>query len=269
MINVCWTGAAGLEFNYKGQTILVDPYYTRINLLNIISGKVEPNIELINKIKEEKNTTKAIIAGHTHFDHVMDIPSLATGSDCLVIGSNSLDNLMTLSNMKDRTIVCRGNETIQIGDEASVEMIPSVHGLVVFGKVPFQGEISARAELPMTAGDYRVGSVFTPLIDILGTKFLHLGSAGFIESQLENRQCDVVFLCVPGWKKIKNYPERILELVKPEVVVLFHFDAFYKVYKKKTQKLMFLGMNDLIKKIKKISPMVKVIIPELFETIEF
>ena len=269
MVNVCWTGAAGLEFTFEGQTILVDPYYTRISLLNIFSGKVHPNLRLIKKIKEKKGDVTAIIAGHTHFDHVMDIPGFAAGSNCKVIGSESLDTLMTLLNMKDRTIVCKGNETIQISNVASVEMIPSLHGLVAFGKVPFKGEISELTELPMTAGDYRVGSVFTPLIKIKGTKFLHMGSSGFIESQLENRQCDVVFLCVPGWKKVKNFPERVIELLKPEVIVLFHYDAFYKVHKKKTPRLMFLGMNDMIKKIKKTSSGIKVIVPELFEIMEF
>lgn len=269
MVNVCWTGAAGLEFDFKGQTILVDPYYTRISLLNIFFGKVHPNLRLIKKIKEKKDDITAIIAGHTHFDHAMDIPGFAADSNCKVIGSESLDMLMTLSNMKGRTTVCKGNETIQISNDASVEMVPSVHGLVAFGRVPFQGEISAVKKLPINASDYRVGNIFAPKIDIMGTTFLHLGSAGFIESELENKKCDVVFLCVPGWKKIKHYPERIIELVKPDVVVLFHYDAFYKPCKKKTPELMFLGVNDMIKKIKNTSPAIRVIVPELFEIISF
>ncbi len=193
-------------------------------------------------------------------------------SDCMVIGSESLDTLMNIHKMLGRTIVCSGNEKIQISSDASVTMIPSEHGLVAFGKVPFQGEISDLSPFPTKARDYRVGKVFTPEFEIMGKKFLHMGSAGFIKKELTGRKCDVVFLCVPGWKNKKNYPEEILELTEPDTVVLFHFDDFFIKYKKlknKTKQLMFLDMNNMINRIKKFAPEVRIIIPELFETFEF
>ncbi len=52
MVNVYWTGAAGLEFDFEGQTILVDPYYTGISLLNLFLGKVLPNLRLLKKLKK-------------------------------------------------------------------------------------------------------------------------------------------------------------------------------------------------------------------------
>ncbi len=80
MVKVCWTGAAGLEFTFNGETILVDPYYTRISKFNMLFGKVSPDLDLINKTKEKKGAITAIVAGHTHFDHVMDIPGFSVNS---------------------------------------------------------------------------------------------------------------------------------------------------------------------------------------------
>lgn len=275
VVKVCWTGAAGLEFSFGGKTVLVDPYYTRISKLNMLFGNVYPDLYLTKKIKEKKGEIAAIIASHTHFDHVVDIPGFAGGSDSLVIGSNSLDALMTANNMSGRTIVCSGNEKIQMSDDASVTMIPSEHGRVAFGKVPFQGDIEEPVTLPMKAGEYRVGKVFSPKIDIFGKSFLHIGSAGFTEDNLSAHKCDVVFVCVPGWKNTKDYPEKIIELTKPATVVLFHFDDFFKRYshvrdyKSKTKKLLFLDMKKMIHRIRTVAPGIRVIVPELFETYEF
>ena len=72
---------------------------------------------------------------------------------------------------------------------------------------PYPGEIDARLRPPLRARDYRHGTVSIPKLEFAGTVLMHVGSAEFIASELDGHRCDVLFLCVPGWRKAAGYPE--------------------------------------------------------------
>lgn len=269
MIKVTWTGAAGLQFETKNGTILIDPYHTRVDIFNTLIGAISTDEVAVNDCLPEMERVRAIIVGHTHSDHALDVPYIAARSDCPVVGSSSLDTLMNLNAMPGRVQVCAGGETVELGRDASVTMLRSTHGLVAMGKVPFPGEIRATNTLPMKASGYRVGTVFAPLLRIEDTVFIHVGSANFIDAEMEGRTCDVLFLCVPGWKKRKGYPQRLIEMTQPKTVVLFHYEDFSKPHKKgsRTRMLPFTDLKGMIRQIESQAPQVEVIVPEPFETL--
>lgn len=53
-----------------------------------------------------------------------------------------------------------------------------------------------------------------------------MGSADFIEAELERLGCNVLFMCVPGWKNTPGYRRGCLAVLRPEVVIPFHFNDF-------------------------------------------
>jgi len=271
MLNVTWTGAAGLQFETDKETILIDPYHTRVDIFNTLLGPISADTAAIDARLPDMKKIAAVIVGHTHSDHALDVPYIASKSTCTVVGSASMDTLMNLSEMPGRVRVCSGGETVSLGDGASVTMIRSTHGLVILGKVPFPGEIRPTNTLPMKASGYRVGTVFAPKLQTKDTTFLHVGSANFIEKEMEGHTCDVLFLCVPGWKKRENYPQRLIEMTQPQTVVLFHYDDFSKPHKrgKSTRRLPFTDIKGLIKVIKAHAPRLRVMVPEIFETMRF
>ena len=271
MIEVTWTGAAGLQFRTGNETILIDPYHTRVDIFNTLLGPISADTVAIHDSLPDIDNVDAIIVGHTHSDHALDVPYIAARSNCPVVGSASLDTLMNLNAMPDRIQVCSGGETVQLVNSASVTMIRSTHGLVAMGKVPFPGEIRTTNTLPMKVSGYRVGTVFAPKLQIGGTTFLHVGSANFIEAEMEGHTCDALFLCVPGWKKRKGYTDQLIEMTQPKTVVLFHYDNFSKPHQKgrKTRKLPLIDMEGMVKRLKAHPSQLEVIVPELFETMNF
>jgi len=50
-----------------------------------------------------------------------------------------------------------------------------------------------------------------------------------LQAFANNNDVDVLILCVPGWDKIKGekYPGNLLEILKPRVIVLTHYDNFF------------------------------------------
>lgn len=271
MINVTWTGAAGLQFEDGQDFILIDPYYTRVNIFNTLLGPIAPDVSAVTAALPDMARVDAVVVGHTHSDHALDVPYIAAQSSAKVVGSQSLAILMALSGQPGRSEVCSGGETVALSDRVSVTMIRSTHGLVAMGKVPFQGEIRSENQLPMKASGYRVGTVFAPKLTIGGTVFLHNGSANFIDDELAGHTCDVLFLCVAGWKKRPGYPEDIIAMTRPKVVVLFHYDDFSRPHKpgSKTKMLPMMGLEGLKKRVETCAPDVRLVVPEVGERLTF
>lgn len=271
MVDVVWTGAAGLQFHNAKTTILVDPYYTRINIFNTLLGSITPDAVAIDIKVPHPEQVKAIIVGHTHSDHALDVPYIMRRSYANLIGSQSMDALMSISGQPGRTTVCKGGETVPLGELGTVTMIRSTHGLVTMGKVPFPGEIRPTCTLPMKASGYRVGTAFAPKIEIQGMTFLHCGSANFIDEEIAGHTCDILFLCVPGWKKRPGYPEQLISMTQAQTVVLFHWDDFSKrhVKGKKTRKMPLMDMEGMVQQIKDHCPDVDIMVPEVGETMSF
>ncbi len=266
MIKVRWTGAAGIEFVTDQGIFFIDPYLSRLGKFQALFQKVSANTHVLDKYVESITTKlSGIIAGHTHFDHALDVPYLAQASDCKVVGSKSLESLFSMHGIKDRVSVCKDNKSVELGKNISVTMISSVHGKVIMGRVPFPGQIDSNSELPMKARGYRHGDVFIPKITIDGTTFMHLGSANFVESQLDGHTCDVLFMSVPGWKRKFGYTSRLLDIVQPEVIIPFHFDDFSRPIPEtgKTPILPFQGIPEFVAQIRKHAPMVKIIFPAI------
>lgn len=270
-VRIKLTGAAGLICLYRNETLLVDPYYSRIGKWQVLFGKVSADAVKIRKHAEQIGEITAMVVGHSHFDHAFDIPELSKCTQGKIIGNSSLETLMALNGAKGRTTVCKGGEAVTVSDQIRITMLPSVHGRVMMGMVPYSGEISAEAKLPFRVRDYKAGQVFSPKIEIDGKSFLHVGSAGFVEKSLSGQHCDVVFLCVPGWKRAKGYPERILELTGAKTVVLFHQDDFFRPIEqgKRMKTIAFADVDGLVKKIRSFSINIKILVPDLYTTIEF
>jgi L-ascorbate metabolism protein UlaG (beta-lactamase superfamily) len=227
MVTVRWTGAAGLEITEGEKTVLIDPYISRAGKFELFFGRPEPNADAIDRyLAGLTGAVEAIIAGHTHIDHVLDIPQFEQRLACRVIGSQNLETLMALHGRPGTVTVCEGGERIELPGGAAVTMIRSRHGAVLFGKTPYPGDISPGCRVPMRASDYRSGDVYMPKVEAGGVVFMHAGSASFIESEIEGHRCDVLFMAVPGWKKIPEYCTRLPQIVRPRVIVPFHYDDF-------------------------------------------
>ncbi|KJS30639.1 MAG: hypothetical protein VR64_15630 [Desulfatitalea sp. BRH_c12] len=271
MIDVTWTGAAGLRFETETETVLIDPYHTRVNLLRTLFKTIRPDEAAIQAAIASLAKITGIIIGHTHSDHALDVPSIMRRTNAVLVGSRSLETLMTLGGMPGRTTVCAGGEKVVLSDQAEVTMIRSAHGAAMFGKVPFPGEISPAATLPMKAAGYRSGSVFAPLLVLNGTRFLHIGSADAIEAELKNHTCDVLFVCVAGWNQTPDYPLQIINITRPATVVLFHYDNFSKPHTKGsgTPRLPLIDMRGLIRRIRTHAPDIDILVPELDQPMRF
>jgi glyoxylase-like metal-dependent hydrolase (beta-lactamase superfamily II) len=167
MVSVRWTGAAGLEFTHEGKTWLIDPYLSRVGKASVFFGRPQADREKISRYLDTlPGKLQAVVVGHTHLDHALDIPEILRRFPVPLVGSGSLETLMALHGMPGKVAVCKERTRVDLPGGASVTMIPSLHGLVLFGRAPYAGEIEPGQKPPLKASHYRHGRVFNIRLEI-------------------------------------------------------------------------------------------------------
>ena len=125
-----WLGTAGFRLSYQGCHLLIDPYLTRLSLRQVFSRRrVCPSPEAI---ESHVPAASAVLVGHTHFDHAIDIPFLLTRHGCDVYGSASLRNLLQLHDLAHRANVVEFYKVYPIGP-FEVTFVPSLHSKLIRG----------------------------------------------------------------------------------------------------------------------------------------
>ena len=227
MIKVRWLGAAGLEFIFQRKTILIDPFISRYTMEELRAGPLIPQKEAVSSyINELQGEIAAVVMGHTHYDHALDMPLIADHLHGPLVGSQSLETLMTLHDMPGRVTVCQGGEQVNLMTDARVTMLLSKHG-IIGDRVPSPGEIDPNKKPPLRAGDYKLGTIYIAKLELGDITFMMSGSANFIPEALEGHTCDVLFMGAGGWQKTPDYVQQLPAMVKPKVIVPYHTDNFF------------------------------------------
>jgi L-ascorbate metabolism protein UlaG (beta-lactamase superfamily) len=247
-VRVRWLGTAGFAIEHRGHVLLLDPYITRASLTACLVRPLRPDLAAIARHVPRAD---AIVLGHTHFDHALDVPAIARRTGARVFGSTSAAALCRSKGVAaDRIDVV---ETVAGGDPVEREVgpfvlrfVPSAHSRFLFGRVPAAGEIADCDDVPMRLNDYKCGAVFGVEIRVAGRTLYHVGSAELVDANIRVKHVDLVLLCVAGWTSSRDYPERVAHRLAPGAVLLAHWDDFLRPVDRPARPLPAMQMPRLV-----------------------
>jgi L-ascorbate metabolism protein UlaG (beta-lactamase superfamily) len=225
-LEVTWLGTAGFRFAYQDVVVWIDPYVTRVPLRDVALRRVVPASD--TAVARWIDRADAVLVGHTHFDHALDVPAIARRTGCSVYGSRSLAHLMELHALAPQATVVVPHQRYEVGPFA-FHFVPSVHSKLELGlAIPFSGELTCEHADALTPQAYRCGQVWGISLEVAGMRFYHQGSADFLADELTDRDVDV-FLCgISGRRFTPRYVERIVAKLRPKVIVPTHYDDFFR-----------------------------------------
>ncbi len=225
-LELTWLGTAGFRFAYQGVVVWIDPYVTRLALGDLVRRRVVRSAD--DAIARWIDRADAVLVGHTHFDHALDVPAIARRTGASVYGSRSLEHLMGLHGLAAHARVVEAHRDYEVGP-VRFHLVPSVHSKLQLGLgIPYSGELTCEDLDALTPQAYRCGQVWGIWLEVAGMRFYHQGSADLLEHEVQDRGVDV-FLCgISGRRFTPRYVERIVARLAPNAIVPTHYDDFFK-----------------------------------------
>jgi len=271
-----WLGTAGYEITFGDTVVLIDPFLTRppVNFFSKdFKGEEVLNVNeaLVSEIIKKADY---ILVGHSHWDHLMDVPYIAKKTGAKVIGSETTANILRSYEVPEEQIIpVKGGEQIQFSN-FSVRVIPSLHSLNARKRVGIPGAVPAPLKPPLKVADLKEGGTFGYYLRMGKYTLLHIGSANYIENEIRNLQSpDVAILGTLARENTEDYTSRILKLLHPRVVLPTHWDNFMLPFSQGATEIAELGeagkVENFVKEIRGASPETKVLVQKFLETYTF
>lgn len=222
-VTLKWLGNVGWEIQMEETAILIDPFLTRKDHSRDAEWKTDE--EAVLKLIKGADF---IFAGHSHHDHIGDVPFIAKRFRSKIIGSRTTANLaLTAGVDKSQVIVIGGGEKLQFKG-FSVEVIESRHGWRR-GRAPRaeNQEILRPWQGPVRGRDFVDGGSFLYYFSFGQQRVLHQSTANFIEEKLTAVRPDLALLAVghAGYDL-----ERVLKKLRPKAVIVQHFDEWRRPF---------------------------------------
>ena len=233
-VRVTYLGTNGYQFEFKGHVLLVDPYFSRVDLLSVALGsRIQPNASRISDgLRHLAPKADAILVTHGHFDHLLDVAAVMPKTRARLIASASNVDLAKRAGASSGDAVQPG-DVRRIGPW-KIRVLSATHDRL-FGKVPFDrppsyaglsAEASAKAEPPQRAADWICGEPLAFLIEVNGQR-IYIDSGGTPAQPPPNERVDLAILGV-ALPDSRARLHAALERLQPRYVLPSHQDDFFR-----------------------------------------
>lgn len=282
-MQIAYLGTGGYLIHQGERAIMTAPFFSHPSIPKMLLGRIEADKKQINRflseMKPDLEPVKAILVGHAHYDHLMDVPYIAGeyAPHALIYGSRTMSHTLAPVLPQQRRIAVNADAATSEGGGCWLgpedqnlrfmalisEHAPHVMGIKAF-KGHYEEDLSA---LPTKAAEWVEGQTFAYLIDFLrddgetvafrihyqdAASTPPLGFPPRFEKPADKRRVDVAILCVPGFDQVEGYPEGILVELNPRYVILGHWENFFKALPDDMQKLTVVPATNVRKFIRRV-----------------
>lgn len=250
-LQVKFFGVSTLLFDDGETQILIDGFFSRPSLYQVLFQKIQSQPELIRQMIQQQHLqrTQAIFVTHSHYDHALDIGELARQlPHTKIIGSNSSLNIARGGQVTEQQLIqAQPLHALSFG-EFKATAIASQHTPPTAVNNDLGEEISQPLQLPARFSQFKEGHSFDYLIEHQGHKILVKASTGAVPDQLKNLKVDTLFLGIAQLSRQskefqQNYLDQTLRTLKPKVVIPIHWDNFFQAGNQPLEFLPYLADN--------------------------
>ncbi len=258
-VQIKYLGAGGVVMKRGADVIVTAPFYSNPSIPRVAFGEIRARPDQIDHFLGVPGNglagATAILVGHAHYDHLMDVPYVKSKylPQAKVYGSDTMRYTLL------------GDKSLPVADIVSVEAIAAKNGLpgkwtyatprlrfmaiesehapIILHLKFFEGTYDAPLqEIPTRASAWREGRTFAYLIDFLGADGatvdfrIHyqdaasnwpVGAPPKFPDPQDQHPVDLAIVCMPGFDQVENYPNAIVTTLKPRFVVIIHWENFF------------------------------------------
>jgi L-ascorbate metabolism protein UlaG (beta-lactamase superfamily) len=259
-----WLGNAGWEIRAGKTVILLDPFLTRREASR--SAEWKTNEDAVLRVITEADY---IFAGHSHADHIADLPFIAKRFGSKVIGSRTTINLALTAGLDQSHLVSiSGGEKLEFAD-FSVQVIESRHAVLARGRSSERKRVSDEVlkplNRPIMGADFVEGGCYLYYFTFGNQRVLHQSTANFIPEKLPGLNPDIALLAEGHSYDLAS----ALKTLDPKVILVHHFDQWRAPFSEGMQEENKKRAERFARDIAKVNSQIKVIVPQFLSTYEF
>ena len=219
-------GATTIQIDDGETAILIDGFFSRPGLAQLLFTNIEPNEVRITAALEKVSKPAAVLVSHSHYDHAMDSAVVAQKTGAVLFGTNSTANIgHGYSKWTNKKIEIPKHGDVQRLGRFSVQFLESPHSPDFW----FAGEITDHLKSPVPVSAYREGRNHSFLLrHPLGTILIH-PSANYSPCLYKDVKADVVFLSIGLLGKQseafrREYWQQVVRATGAKLVIPIHWD---------------------------------------------
>lgn len=225
-MRITYLGTNGYQFESGGHALLVDPYFSRINLSSVVLGvPIQPHVNRVDDaMKHIADGVDAVLVTHGHFDHLLDVPVVMRKTRARLIASSKAVELAKRAGVPASNCdAVRAGDVRRIGPW-NIRVLPATHDRL-FGKVPFDRERRSTGH-PRHAGDWVCGEPLSFLIEIGGQRiFIDSGGTAALLPPHDHVDLAILGAALPDSRE--RFAATV-ERLQPRYVLPSHQDNFFR-----------------------------------------
>jgi hypothetical protein len=241
-VEVRTLGSGGALIRWRGESLLLGASYSNPGLLRAYFWRGRANDPLIANALHGVENVGAVFAGHSHYDHIGDLPAVAKRFPKAKIYLNSSGVNIAAGEHLDVQPIESGGAAIPVGSAFRVRAIENGHApqLCRWNRFPCtyapRGVETARMA-PMRRQRLRTmrgGDALAFAIDLLDergeTRFRIYYNDSSASSPLGQTTgpFDLAILTMAQWGWVRDYPRDLLLTLQPRHVLVSHWDYFFR-----------------------------------------
>jgi len=252
-LRVTYLGAGGWIFEHGDDMILAAPLFSNPSFLRTGLTSIATDTLEVDRYmgRYDVSAASAILTGHAHYDHLMDVPRVATKHAPLarIVGSRTVANTLgSWSGVSHRVDVVNDSagdheslgRWMKYGDGIRIMPLRSRHAPHFNGFTLYQGTVDRPLpEPPRYATEWLDGKTFAFLIDFLDASdsvafrvyyqdAVVAPPLGFAPDELiAERPVDVAIFVPATFDQVDWHPEAFVENLQPKRVLLGHWEDFF------------------------------------------
>ena len=248
-VGIRYLGAGGLYVAWQGHALLLDPFFSNPGLGKVLFGRLASDPEAVRKGLQglDLSRVRAIVVGHSHYDHLGDLPAVAEHVPGVPLYVNRTGANALGSALSDRTVILEEEKdwiTLKgpAGEELPIRFrkVETKHAPHFWGVHLVPGQIPHPWTKPWKDHGFlslREGTPHAFVIDLLTGgqpvfRIYHEDSSNPEGVGFPNLKDDYPYnlavLCMASFQYVRNHPGSILGHLEPRHVLVTHYEDFLR-----------------------------------------
>ena len=273
---VRYYGTACFTIQRGKSVLLTDPFISNPSKSQVLFGKIKTDVDYVEKYINPATLgkTKLVVAGHAHYDHLMDLPYLSKyiPEETKIVTNRTAKHILAYYNLPQQTMAANDilgdaqNEGFWVySDDETMRVMafrsqhpPHFAGINLMSKRYTQDLIAE----PLMVKDWQEGKTMSFMVDFLEEDTIayrmyfssSLAKAPFSlfpASMLDEHPIDDLFISAILVSDFNEAPKPLIDLAKPKRVFLMHWENFFRSKEDDVKAMKSKELEKLVSNLKK------------------